>query len=118
MGGAISFFADPLDIFDQKSAAKLLDPIGGDPLGLSKIFGPEEGGGGFGGLVSKVAAEFAAGHTPPADPNLKPFRRPDRTPDTSEAQTLDRRRSISSAIMRRRARSSILTSTPGDTLGG
>lgn len=115
MGGAVDFFthhANPQNFVEQDEAEKLLDPIGGDPLGLSRSFQPEKPVLDTSALVEAMTAAQAA------DPNLRPFNRPDRTPDLSESALRDRRRSIASSI-RRRKTASILTGEPSgaDTLG-
>lgn len=122
MGGAVNFIADPFDVFDGKADAIISGGIGTDKL-EDKIFGNDislsgsGGEGSFSKLLDQVAAAtLAAGAVDPAL-QPKPFRRPVRTPDTAESQLVDRRRSIASTL-RRRATSSILTSSPGDTLGG
>lgn len=121
MGGVVNIIADPFDIFDGKADKIISGGIGTDKL-EDKILGNDIGfsKGESGGMFDKLVDQLAAASLPAIDPALqpKPFRRPSRTPDTEEAQLLDRRRSIA-ATLRRRGASSILTSgSPGDTLGG
>lgn len=104
LGGKVLKIADPLGI----------DPSGAINKGIGKILGGGDGDGlSMAKLVAQAAGEFAA-QPAPADPNLKPFNRPAPTPDLSEGALRDRRRSLTSAIRRRKA-ASILTGEPSGT---
>lgn len=111
MGGGLGFLADPLGILNEKDAKTLGDPLGifgGKSLSVAEMSAAE---------AAAAAAAAAAANAQRPIPN--PFRRPRPTPDTEESLKDDRRRSISQA-MRRRAQSSILTSTStagSDVLG-
>lgn len=112
MGRAINDIVDPLGIFPDEVKRVVIDP-----LGVFPDAGRDQLTRAAGESIAEVDTTGTSPSSLPPDAFASAFRRP-RTPVTVDP-ALDRRRSIASAIRRRRASTSILGGTPpaADPLG-